>query len=65
MYFYLWNTKFIKLVLAVLAVFHVLADKKKKIQISAVYIYIYIYIYIHIYMHENFLLRISEYLDML
>ena len=60
MYFYLWNTKFIKLVLAV---FHVLADNKKKIQISAVYIYIYIYI--HIYMHENFLLRISEYLDML
>ena len=64
MYFYLWNTKFIKLVLAVLAVFHVLADKKKKSK-SLLYIYIYIYIYIHIYMHENFLLRISEYLDML
>ena len=62
MYFYLWNTKFIKLVLAVLAVFHVLADNKKK---SKSLLYIYIYIYIHIYMHENFLLRISEYLDML
>ena len=61
MYFYLWNTKFIKLVLAV---FHVLADNKKKSK-SLLYIYIYIYIYIHIYMHENVLLRISEYLDML
>ena len=59
MYFYLWNTKFIKLVLAV---FHVLADNKEK---SKSLLYIYIYIYIHIYMHENFLLRISEYLDML
>ena len=49
MYFYLWNTKFIKLVLAVLAVFHVLADKKKKSK-SLLYIYIYIYIFIYICM---------------
>ena len=48
MYFYLWNTKFIKLVLAVLAVFHELADNKKKSK-SLLYIYIYIYIYIFIY----------------
>ena len=49
MYFYLWNTKFIKLVLAVLAVFHVLADNKKKSK-SLLYIYIYIYIFIYICM---------------
>ena len=48
MYFYLWNTKFIKLVLAVLAVFHVLADNKEKSK-SLLYIYIYIYIYSYIY----------------
>ena len=47
MYFYLWNTKFIKLVLAV---FHVLADNKKKSK-SLLYIYIYIYIYIYSYIY--------------